>query len=493
MERIIGRMCLGNGNARDIQALRDSLIALPVIKQLVGGFNLPLMIKIEARIHVLPHIIDLVNASISDEPPLALKEGGIIRQGYNAELDELYTATRDGKEWIAQLQLREQDRTGIKSLKIRFNSVFGYYIEISSSNLKSVPSDYTRKQTMVNGERFITPELKEMEGKILGAEERSRKLEYELFIAIRQQICGSTAMIQECGSALSELDVLSGFAEVARMQNYVQPVMSVDGALNLKESRHPVLEQISVEERFIPNDVLLDKDNCRLVILTGPNMAGKSTYIRQVALLALMAHMGSFVPAQSAEVGILDRIFTRVGANDDLSRGQSTFMVEMNETANILNNATARSLVILDEIGRGTSTFDGLSIAWAVAEHLHNVVQAKTLFATHYHELTELCESLPATKNFHVAVREWNDKIIFLRKINPGGTDKSYGIQVGRLAGLPQSVIERAKTILCSLEDGELNEEGQSKLAASSKKKREAGAKIPPTSQLDMFSAGKKK
>ncbi len=387
------------------------------------------------------------------------------------------------------MQIREQERTGIKSLKVRFNSVFGYYIEISKSNLNHVPDDYIRKQTLVNAERFITPELKEMESKILGSEERRQKLEYDLFLEVREKVITQTQSLQSTARAIAALDTLAAFAETAQLYDYCRPEISDDGKIVIVEGRHPVIEQINQEEKFIPNDTKLNDHDHRVLVITGPNMAGKSTYIRQVALLVLMAHTGSFIPAKSAQITLVDRIFTRVGANDDLSRGQSTFMVEMNETANILNNATPQSLVILDEIGRGTSTFDGLSIAWATAEYLHSHSRTKTLFATHYHELTELAVSLDGVKNFHVAVREWNDQIIFLRKINPGGTDKSYGIQVARLAGLPKAVVDRAKQILARLEEDELDESGVPRLVAQrARQKKKAKQSV---SQLDMFSSHK--
>ncbi|NJK91031.1 MAG: DNA mismatch repair protein MutS [Blastochloris sp.] len=491
LERLVGRMVQGSGNARDLVALKQSLQVLPALRGLLQQLATPRTRELLASLHELPEAIELIERAIRPEPPLSLKDGGIIQDGYNAEVDELRQATTQGKAWIAELQAREQERSGIKSLKIRYNSVFGYYIEITKSNLHQVPADYSRKQTLVNAERYITPELKEMESKILGAEERVKQLEYQLFLDLRESILAYTPRIQESAQSLAELDVLSGFAISARLHNHSRPQITTNGRMKVSEGRHPVLEQLLRGERFVPNDVDLHPEECRLMIITGPNMAGKSTYIRQVALIALMAHTGSYVPAQEATVPILDRIFTRVGANDDLSRGQSTFMVEMNETANILNNATAQSLVILDEIGRGTSTFDGLSIAWSVAEFLHNEVRAKTLFATHYHELTELAVFLPGIKNFNVAVREWHDQIIFLRKIVPGGTDKSYGIQVARLAGLPKSVIDRSKEILRNLEENELDATGKPQLAAHRGKKENSGsssqkqkADIP---QMDLF------
>src|SRR5205807_2533508 len=369
------------------------------------------------------------------------------------DLDQLRNASRDGKNWISQLQEREIAATGIKSLKVRYNSVFGYFIEVTKSNLASVPPSYTRKQTTVGGERFITPELKEIEGKILGADERARNLEYELFQKLREETLRELGPIQRTAEAIAIVDAISALAETARLFNYCRPALNESMRLAIKDGRHPVLDQNLVDEKFVPNDTTLDGDGMRLAIVTGPNMAGKSTYIRQVALIVLMAQTGSFVPAASAEIGLVDRIFTRVGANDDLARGQSTFMVEMNETSNIVNNATERSLIILDEIGRGTSTFDGLSIAWSVAEFLHDKIKARTLFATHYHELTKLAEERKGVCNFNVAVREWNEQIIFLRKIVPGGADKSYGIQVARLAGLPKEILDRAKEILSHLEN----------------------------------------
>jgi DNA mismatch repair protein MutS len=409
----------------------------------------------------------------------------MIRDQFDAALDELRDAQRGGKDWIAKLQADEITRTGIGSLKVRFNSVFGYYIEVTKSNLDKVPEHYLRKQTVANGERFITPELKTMEGKILGAEERSMKLEYELFQRLREAVLGQLPAIQLSASALAQLDVLAAFAETARLHNYCRPELGDAGVLTIRDGRHPVLEQQLVEERFVPNDAGFDPD-MQIALITGPNMAGKSTFIRQVALLTLLAHTGSFIPAAEARIDLVDRIFTRIGASDDLSRGQSTFMVEMSETANILNNATARSLIVLDEIGRGTSTFDGLSLAWSIVEYLHNHTGAKTLFATHYHELTELSARLPRLKNFNVAVREWQDQIVFLRKIVAGGTDKSYGIQVARLAGVPRAILERAKQILANLEESELTPEGQVR-PSRRQQDREKLKNLAPAPQLDLF------
>ena len=469
IERAAGRLSQASGNARDLVALKTSLQQLPRLKaelqnlldRLAFGASRIneqaevelLAQRLQNEIQEMPELAEKLAKALVDDPPFALKEGGIFRDGYDAGLDQLRQGSRDGKSWISHLQEREIAATGIKSLKVRYNSVFGYFIEVTKSNLASVPTHYTRKQTTVGGERFITPELKEMEAKILGADERARQLEYQLFQRLRDETLRELEPIQQTAAAIAVLDVICALAETARVFRYCQPKLNNTLQLVIKDGRHPVLDQNLVEEKFVPNDTSLDGDNMRLAIVTGPNMAGKSTYIRQVALIVLMAQIGSFVPAESAEIGLVDRIFTRVGANDDLARGQSTFMVEMNETSNIVNNATERSLVILDEIGRGTSTFDGLSIAWSVAEFLHDKIKARALFATHYHELTKLAEERSGACNFNVAVREWNDQIIFLRKIIPGGADKSYGIQVARLAGLPKEILDRAKDILSHLEN----------------------------------------
>jgi DNA mismatch repair protein MutS len=504
LERTISRISVGTGNARDLQTIAAGLTAVPCLRRIVEQATCAetadrlredvfreakvdgLLARLAQKLIAMPEIVELLARGLVDEPPLAVKEGGMIRDGFDASLDELRAATRDGKDWIAKLQQDEINRTGISSLKVRFNSVFGYYIEITKTNLDKVPPEYIRKQTIANGERFITPALKEMEGKILGAEERSVKLEYDIFLKLREAVIGRLAEIQLIASALAELDVLACFAETARLFGHARPEVRDEGILKIDEGRHPVLDQALVEERFVPNDTRLDPREEQLALITGPNMAGKSTYIRQVALLALLAHTGAFVPAKSARIDLIDRIFTRIGASDDLARGQSTFMVEMCETANILNNATARSLIILDEIGRGTSTFDGLSLAWSIVEHLHNQVGAKTLFATHYHELTELAGRLARVRNYNVAVREWNDQIIFLRKIVQGGTDKSYGIQVARLAGVPKPVIDRAKEILSNLEEAELTPEGKPP-AARNRRERDKLQKLGPAPQLDLF------
>ena len=467
LERTLSRLSLGSGNARDMVSLRQALRRVPTLREWVHQAqavasvaepsSISMLAELESQLSPLPELVDRLDRAVADDPPLALKEGGLIRDGYSPELDELRSASRGGKDWIAKLQQDEIARTGIPSLKIGFNSVFGYYIEVTRANLAKVPVDYIRKQTIANGERFITPQLKEMEGKILGAEERSSKLEYELFLELREAVILELRPIQATASALAQLDVLAAFAETARIQSWVRPEVGDEGIFDVRDGRHPALERAQLEERFVPNDTLLDPTEQQIALITGPNMAGKSTYIRQVALICILAHVGSWVPASAARIDRVDRIFTRIGASDDLSRGQSTFMVEMTETAGILNLATRHSLVILDEIGRGTSTFDGLSLAWSIVEFLHHQVGAKTLFATHYHELTELAAKLKRVRNYHVAVREWNDQIIFLRKVLPGGTDKSYGIQVARLAGVPHDVIERAKVILRVLEEAELN------------------------------------
>ncbi len=501
MERTVVRLGVGNGNARDLIALKESLAALPPLKRSLATFLTPrerlvgsgaeisaeLLNKLSEQITPLPDLEDLIVKAVEEVPPLSLKDGGIIKTGYNSDLDELRRASSEGRSWIAALQKQEIERTGISSLKVRYNSVFGYYIEVTKANLAKVPVDYIRKQTTVGAERFITPELKEMESKILGAEERAAALEYDLFLGLRAAVVEKSSLIQQIAEAIAVLDVLAGFSELARHQNYCRPLVNSDLKVKIVEGRHPVLEQTLVEDRFVPNDTLLNDMEDQVMIITGPNMAGKSTYIRQVALLVLLAQTGSYIPAAKATIGVVDRIFTRVGATDDLARGQSTFMVEMNETANILNNATPKSLVILDEIGRGTSTFDGLSIAWAVAEYLHNVIGAKTLFATHYHELTDLSATLPRVRNYNVAVREWNDQVIFLRKILPGGTDKSYGIQVARLAGLPKEVLERAKEVLGNLEEAELSAEGQPKLARRKRPGATQASAVREVPQMYLF------
>ena len=453
IERTSSRLSQGSGNARDLQSLCKSLLQVPEIRGHLSTLSeTPLIGGLAPRLRDFKELVDLLDKALADEPPAGLKDGGIFKDGYNENLDELRAASSEGKRWIADLQAREAERTGIKNLKVKFNNVFGYFIEVTKSNLANVPDDYTRKQTMANAERYITPELKEVENKILGADERAKILEYEEFLTLRESVLEHLSDLQDTADAMATLDVLCGLAETARLFNYCRPLLNNSLNLYLKGARHPVLDQNIAEEKFVPNDTHLENEANRVLLITGPNMAGKSTYIRQVALLTLMAQIGSYVPAESAEIGLVDRIFTRVGASDDLAQGQSTFMVEMNETSLIINNASERSLVILDEIGRGTATFDGLSIAWSVAEHLHDHIGCRTLFATHYHELTDLSKSRQAVQNYNIAVREWNDQIIFLRKIVAGTADKSYGIQVARLAGLPSEIIQRAKDILDHLE-----------------------------------------
>jgi DNA mismatch repair protein MutS len=492
VERTTSRLSQGAGNARDLQALAVSLSHIPALKDdlasvagageggLIGGHL--------SRLRDFTELTAALDAALSNEPPATLKDGGIIADGHSAELDELRDASRDGKKWIARMQDEERRRTGIDSLKVKFNNVFGYFIEISAAKLAAakLPEEYTRKQTMANAERFITPALKEMENKVLGAEERSKKLEYELFLELRKRVCDELDALQETASAVAEIDVLGGLAEVAQTHRHCRPVLEESRRLEIDGGRHPVLEQTLVDEKFVPNETAFDPEDSLIQILTGPNMAGKSTYIRQVALVALMAQIGACVPAESATLGLVDRIFCRVGASDDLSRGQSTFMVEMNETALILNHATEHSLVILDEIGRGTATFDGLSIAWAVAEHLHDAIRCRTLFATHYHELTDLAGTKSAIANFNVAVREWNEEIIFLRKIQSGAADKSYGIQVARLAGLPKVILDRAVDILSHLEMHSAKPDAK-KRGPKAKNTRPKSMPDPNPPQLDLF------
>lgn len=468
LERLSSRASCGLAHAQDLVALSRALKVIPQVKEEISSRKSILMKELDANLENLHELADLISQALVPEPPFTLRDGGLIREGYSEELDELRKVSRGGKEWIAHLQTRERERTKIGSLKVGFNRVFGYYIEVTKPNMKLVPSDYIRKQTLSNAERFITPELKDYESRVLGAEERIKELEYKIFLEIREKVAGEAGRVQKAADILATLDVLVSLAEVAVKNNYVRPEVKEGEVISIKDGRHPVLEKV-LDEPFVPNDTLLDSQENQLIIITGPNMAGKSTYIRQIALIVLMAQMGSFVPAREATLGVVDRIFTRVGAADELSRGMSTFMMEMNETANILNNATSRSLIILDEIGRGTSTFDGISIAWAVAEYIHNHPElgTKTLFATHYHELTELALTLPRVKNYNIAVKEWNEEVIFLRKVVEGGSDRSYGIHVARLAGLPREVIERAKDILANLEKSAFTEDGQPKLAAS--------------------------
>ena len=449
LERLITRITYQSANPRDLIAFRDSLKMLPPIKQQLSDIPCALTDEINEEFDELKDIYELLLSSIEDEPPISKRDGDIIKAGYNEEVDRLRDAKTKGKTWLAELEAGEREKTGIKNLRIKYNKVFGYYLEVTNSFKDLVPDYYVRKQTLTNAERYITPELKELEDTILGAEDRLTSLEYELFRDVRKQISDNVSRIQKTARAIAQIDVFASLALVASQNNYCKPKINESGIIDIKNGRHPVVEKMITNDMFIENDTYLDQHKNRISIITGPNMAGKSTYMRQTALIVLMAQIGSFVPAQTANIGIVDRIFTRVGASDDLASGQSTFMVEMNEVANILRNATAKSLLILDEIGRGTSTFDGLSIAWAVVEHISNpkLLGAKTLFATHYHELTELEGKLDSVNNYCIAVKEKGDDIVFLRKIVKGGADRSYGIQVAKLAGLPDSVIERAKEI----------------------------------------------
>jgi DNA mismatch repair protein MutS len=468
IERLVARASLGIAGPRDLVALRQSIAAVPRVRMLLDELQAPLVRSLVAELDDLADLRDELSRTLVDEPPAVARDGGMIRDGVDPELDELRHISRSGKQLIAEMEDAERTRTGISSLKIRYNRVFGYYIEISKSNLGSVPVDYHRKQTIAGGERFITPALKEYEEKVLGADERILEREVAIFERLRAQVGAESPRIQDTARGLASLDVLAALAETASAQNYTKPLMHAGDELTAVDVRHPVVER-HVSDAFVPNDVTLDGTTRQLIVLTGPNMGGKSTYLRQTALLCLMAQAGSFVPARSAKLPIIDRIFARVGASDNIARGQSTFMVEMQETANILHSATSRSLLILDEIGRGTATFDGLSLAWAVAEHLASGSRArpKTIFATHYHELTDLADALPNVANFHVVVREWKDDIIFLRKVVPGRSDRSYGIQVARLAGLPPSVVTRAREILNGLERDELSRGGRPSLSAS--------------------------
>lgn len=455
LERLMSKISYGTANARDLVALKNSLKVLPILKETLSSCQSTLLLKLKNNLDTLEDIHDLIEVSIHNNPPVSVKDGGIIKKGYNEELDELRLISKEGKNLIASLEDKERQETGIKSLRIGFNRVFGYYIEVTKSNLSLVPDRYTRKQTLVNCERYITAELKEFETKILGAEEKIKLLEYDLFTLIREKISSHIERIQKTAKILAKLDVLASFAEVSYMNNYIKPKITNNDEIIIKNSRHPVVELVLEEELFVPNDIHLDCNENQMVIITGPNMAGKSTYMRQVALIVLMAQIGCFVPADSAEISIVDRIFTRIGASDDLAAGDSTFMVEMKEVSLILREATKRSLIILDEVGRGTSTYDGLSIAWAVIEYIHNHIGAKTLFATHYHELTQLEGKLQRVKNYCISVKEKDNNIIFLRKIIKGGADRSYGIHVASLAGLPKKVIKRAREIMESLKNVE--------------------------------------
>lgn len=461
LERLNGRIVLGNAMPRDLLALKSSLLRLPDLIALIPSGTSDLLKEMAGSLDPLSDMARIIEDAIREDAPLGLRDGGIIKEGYASALDELISIQRDGKDWIARLEAAERARTGISNLRVGFNRVFGYYIEVTKSNLSSVPGDYIRKQTLVNAERFITPELKDYEEKVLTAEEKRTDLEYRIFQEIRLRVAAETMRIQKTAHLAAQLDVLASFAESADRYGYVCPKVNDSDTIFIRDGRHPVVERTLKGQRFVPNSVLMDNEQTQMLIITGPNMAGKSTILRQVALIVLMAHMGSFVPAEEASIGLVDRIFSRVGAMDDLARGQSTFMVEMMETANILNNATEKSLVIMDEIGRGTSTFDGLSIAWAVAEYLLDKGEkgVRTLFATHYHELAELAHSHEKVKNYNVAVKEWNEEIIFLHRMVPGSMNYSYGIQVARLAGLPEDVVRRAKEILKKIESNEFGTE----------------------------------
>jgi DNA mismatch repair protein MutS len=483
LERLNGRIGMAGGGGRDVRSLQESLQKLPALLEQLSALGSDLLQQLASGMDPLEDICSLIERGIIETPPFSLREGGIIAPGYSVELDELRAISSEGKGFIARLEAQEKARTGISTLKIRYNRVFGYSIEITKSNLANVPADYIRRQTLANAERFITDELKNYEEKVLGAEDRICDLEYTLFQEIRELVAAQSARISATADSLASLDALISLAVVADERNYRKPQLDESDVIDIKDGRHPVIEGMKLGERFVPNDTRLDGDENQILMITGPNMAGKSTYMRQVALIVLMAQAGSFVPASEARIGIADRIFTRVGAGDNLARGQSTFMLEMMEAASILRNATPRSLIVMDEIGRGTSTFDGVSIAWAVAEYIHDVpaCHSRTLFATHYHELTELAVTRERIKNFTVAVREWNDQVIFLRTIIPGGASHSYGIQVARLAGMPSDVIERAKEILHNLERGEF-EEGAPRLAKSSKKMSRE-----PSAQFSLF------
>lgn len=453
LERLVSRISYRSANPRDLLAFKMSLEMIPHIKNLLANFTSPLLVRINEQMDGLEDLYTLLEASITEDPPLAVKEGGIIREGYNEQVDTYRNSKTQGKSWLAQLEAEEKEKTGIRNLKIKYNKVFGYYLEVTNSFKDLVPEYYTRKQTLTNAERYITPKLKELEDMILGAEDKLFALEYDLFCQVREELAAQIPRIQETAKAIAQLDVYASLSVVAQRNNYVRPTVNTKGVIDIKNGRHPVVEKMINNDMFIANDTYLDNGSKRVSVITGPNMAGKSTYMRQTALIVLMAQIGSFVPAEKAKIGVVDRIFTRVGASDDLASGQSTFMVEMTEVANILRNATAKSLLILDEIGRGTSTFDGLSIAWAVIEHISNtkLLGAKTLFATHYHELTELEGKIPGVNNYCIAVKERGDDIVFLRKIVNGGADKSYGIQVAKLAGVPDSVLDRAKELVDEL------------------------------------------
>ena len=491
LERLAGRISYKTANPRDLLAFAASLRMLPPIKQQLADFKGSLLKELYDELDTLDDLEALISSAIIEDPPLVIREGGIIKDGYNEDVDKLRRSKTEGKNWLAELEAKERERTGIKTLRVRYNKVFGYYIEVTNSFKDMVPDDYTRKQTLTNAERFITQELKELEDLILGAEDKLAALEYELFCDVRDRVASQVERIQKTARAVALLDVIASLSFVAERQNYVKPQINERGIIDIKNGRHPVVEQMIPNDMFVANDVLLDNGKNRISIITGPNMAGKSTYMRQVALIALMAQIGSFVPAKSANICISDRIFTRVGASDDLASGQSTFMVEMNEVANILRNATSNSLLILDEIGRGTSTFDGLSIAWAVVEYIADARQlgAKTLFATHYHELTELEGALNGVNNYCIAVKEQGDDIVFLRKIVKGGADRSYGIQVAKLAGVPDRVINRAKELVEELTDADIAARAReiAQMQSTPSKKRVSRPDEVDANQLTLF------
>jgi DNA mismatch repair protein MutS len=481
LERLLARITTGRASPRDLSFVGRTLKALPQVKAKLTARRSERLNHLEASLDLCPDLRSQLDTALLDECPLTSRDGDIIRPGFNADLDNLRDLAAGGKQWIANYQATESANSGIASLKVGFNKVFGYYIEVTNTHSEKIPDHYIRKQTVKNAERYITPELKEYEEKVLSADEKAKDLEYELFVKLRDLVATSTKRLQTTATVLSELDVLCSLADLARKRGYCRPTIVDESVLQIRDGRHPVLDMVLDDGSFVPNDTQLGRDDGRTLLITGPNMAGKSTYIRQVALVTLMAQVGSFVPAREATVGIADRIFARVGASDELARGQSTFMVEMTETSRILHAATARSLVILDEIGRGTSTYDGLSLAWAVVEHLHEQVGCRTLFATHYHELTALAVELPGFVNLNVAVREWEDNVVFLHKIIPGAADKSYGIHVARLAGVPGVVVERAKQLLAQLEDQNLDGEGHSKLALRKRSRSDR--------QLSLFAA----
>jgi DNA mismatch repair protein MutS len=480
LQRLTARVSTGRASPRDLGAIARTLRNLPHVKAKITARRSSLLQELEGQLELCPDLRSTLDAALVDDPPLSPREGGLILPGYHAELDELRQIARGGKEWIARFQAQEISRTGIGSLKVGFNKVFGYYIEITHTHAAKIPPEYQRKQTLKNAERYITPELKEYEEKVLSAEEKICQREYDLFLALRDQVAAETPRLLQTGEVLAQLDVLASLAELAVVRQYVRPKLCAEPVLSIKDGRHPVLDQLLPPGTFVPNDARLGGNDGCLWLITGPNMSGKSTFIRQVALLTLLAHLGSFVPASAATIGVTDRIFTRVGASDELSRGQSTFMVEMTEAANILNNATSKSLVILDEIGRGTSTYDGVSLAWAITEYLHNHVGCRTLFATHYHELAQLAETLPNLRNCNVLVREWQDDIVFLHKIAAGSADKSYGIHVARLAGIPPDVLERARVVLSELESHHLDHE-------LPKPRRRRSSILPREIQPDLF------